>query len=268
MLFKRESFMLQLKPHFVRAEHEQDDTQNNSSSFWTVLLFGICWGRSRLDVSPEEIMPWTTSVWLKSVIRVVQQGMYTPSGGVVFRIKRYSHGLFLDTAALWSCTVFGTLSHWGSWGLGDAADTNLELHVALHFLLHPPHCPVTGCARCTMSPITDGAWPDFSPLIATAKKSATESSRVACIINRRREGFFFIPARVKCQWEISTRCTLTLGDHCAYWHSPHRGVESDRLRLRRFIHAPTDTWQRQMISTSSVNSRSPCFVLQETQTRA
>lgn len=106
-----------------------------------------------------------------------------------------------------------------------------------------------------MSPITDGAWPDFSPLIATAKKSATESSRVACIINRRREGFFFIPARVKCQWEISTRCTLTLGDHCAYWHSPHRGVESDRLRPRRFIHAPTDTWQRQMISTSSVNSR-------------
>lgn len=114
LVLLRKSFMLQLKPHIVRAKHEQDDAQSNSSSFWSVLLFGICWGRSRLAVSPEEVMPWMTSVWLKSVIRVVQQGMYTPSGGVVFRIKRYSHGLFLDTAALWSCTVFGTLSHWGS----------------------------------------------------------------------------------------------------------------------------------------------------------
>lgn len=184
------------------------------------------------------------------------RGCTHPVGELFFALKDiHTDDFWTLKCTLWSCTVFGTLSHWGSWGLGDAADINLELHVDLHFLLHLPTVLSLDvpAAQWAQSQTERGL---ISLHLSPRQRRARLSHHgwPASSIAAERD-FFFIPARVKCQWEISTRCTLTLGDHCAYWHSPHRGVDSDRLRLRRFIHAPTDTWQRQMISTSSVNSR-------------
>lgn len=72
-----------------------------------------------------------------------------------------------------------------------------------------------------------------------------ESSLLACIINRCTEGFLSL-SKLNVNDTAAQGAPLTLGDRYAYWHSPHRRVQSDRITLRRFIYPDTDTcqWQR------------------------
>lgn len=70
-----------------------------------------------------------------------------------------------------------------------------------------------------------GDQPDFSLLIATARRTAPESSLPACIISRRTEGFLSL-SKLNVNDTEAQGAAVTRGAHFAYWHSPHRRLQS------------------------------------------
>lgn len=64
-----------------------------------------CWGRSRWEMSPEDMMPWMTSVSVNTDVFDLDLSSYQshsagqgpPSGGSVFHIKSRSHRPLMDT---------------------------------------------------------------------------------------------------------------------------------------------------------------------------
>lgn len=157
-----------------------------------------------------------------------------------------------------------TLIHRGSRWPSGAADINPGLCLAS---LSLPCLSSLSCLwmwslslslfLCTMSPIRQETRADFSAITGWPVSSVA-----------RTEGFLSL-SELNVNDTTAQGAPLMLGGHYAYWHSPRRRVQSDCIRLRRFICAHTDTWQWQRVDYFFFLRKplSPHFVLCETQTR-
>lgn len=117
-------------------------------------------------------------------------------------------------------SMYSTLICWRSLRRRPVADINLLLLGCLAGL--SLSVPASQWAQ------SEKRWTDFSLLITAAQQSVAESSQLACIISHLTEGFLF-PSELNVSDTVAQGATLTLGEHYAYWHSPHRREQSDHI---------------------------------------
>lgn len=149
------------------------------------------------------------------VIPSHRRGVFSP---FLFHNKRQSQRLHSSVKL---DSMYSTLICWRSLRRRAVADINLWL--------------LPGClAGLSLSvPASQWAqsekrWTEFSLLITAAQQSVAESLQLACIISHLTEGFLF-PSELNVSDTVAQGATLTLGEHYAYWHSPHRREQSDHI---------------------------------------